>query len=208
MRWSKQLIPTLREAPQDAEIPSHRLMLRAGLIRKLSSGLYTFLPLGFRALRKVERIVREEMERAGALEILMPALHPQEIWDNTGRFEVLKNVMFKIRDRQDRALVLGPTHEEIMTDLVAQDLRSYRQLSVTLYQIQTKFRDEVRPRYGVMRGREFLMKDAYSFDPDLQSLDRSYQTMFEAYQRTFARAVLRTVTVEADSGAYGGDSSC
>jgi len=207
VRWSKQMLPTLREAPQEAEIPSHRLMLRAGLIRKLSSGLYTFLPLGFRALKKVERIVREEMDRAGALEILMPALHPQEIWDNSGRFEVLKHVMFKIRDRQDRSLVLGPTHEEIVTSLVAGELNSYKQLPMNLYQVQTKFRDEIRPRFGLMRAKEFIMKDAYSFDVGWDEADVSYKAMYEAYKRIFKRCGLRTKIVEADTGAMGGSSS-
>ena len=207
MRWSKQLIPTLREVPQEAEIPSHQLMLRAGLIRKLSAGLYSFLPLGFRSLKKVEKIVREEMDRAGALETLMPALHPQEIWENTGRFEVLKDVMFKIKDRQDRKLVLGPTHEEIVTDLVAHEINSYRQLPVNLYQIQTKFRDEIRPRFGQMRAKEFIMKDAYSFDVDWDGAEKSYQAMYEAYKRIFKRCGLRTKIVEADTGAMGGKSS-
>jgi prolyl-tRNA synthetase len=207
MRWSKQLIPTLREVPQEAEIPSHQLMLRAGLIRKLAAGLYSFLPVGFRSLKKVEKIVREEMDRAGALEILMPALHPQEIWENTGRFEVLKDVMFKIKDRQDRKLVLGPTHEEIVTDLVAHEINSYRQLPVNLYQIQTKFRDEIRPRFGLMRAKEFIMKDAYSFDVDWDGAEKSYQAMYEAYKRIFKRCGLRTKIVEADTGAMGGKSS-
>ena len=207
MHWSKQLIPTLREVPQEAEIPSHQLMLRAGLIRKLSAGLYTFLPLGFRSLKKVERIVREEMDRAGALEILMPALHPQEIWENTGRFDVLKDVMFKIKDRQERKLVLGPTHEEIVTDLVSHEINSYRQLPVNLYQIQTKFRDEIRPRFGLMRAKEFIMKDAYSFDADWDGAEKSYQAMYEAYKRIFKRCGLRTKIVEADTGAMGGSSS-
>ena len=206
-RWSQQLIPTLREAPAEAEIPSHQLMLRAGLIRKLSGGLYTFLPLGLRALRKVERIVREEMDRAGALEVLMPAMHPQELWEQTGRFEVLKDVMFKITDRQERNLVLGPTHEEIVTDLVAHEVQSYRQLPVNLYQIQTKFRDEIRPRFGLMRAKEFIMKDAYSFDMDLAGVERSYQAMYQAYERIFKRAGLRTKVVEADTGAMGGSAS-
>jgi len=204
VRWSRQLIPTLREAPQEAEIPSHQLMLRAGLIRKLGSGLYTFLPLGLLALRKVERIVREEMNRAGALEILMPALHPREIWEQTGRFEALRDVMFKIKDRQDRQLVLGPTHEEIVTDLVAHEVNSYRQLPVNLYQIQTKFRDEIRPRFGLMRAKEFIMKDGYSFDADDASADRSYEAMYDAYGRIFLRCGLRTKIVEADTGAMGG----
>ncbi|OQA28450.1 MAG: Proline--tRNA ligase [Verrucomicrobia bacterium ADurb.Bin345] len=207
MRWSKQLIPTLREAPQEAEIPSHKLMLRAGLIRRLSSGLYTFLPLGLRALQKVERIVREEMDRAGALEILMPALHPQEIWERTGRFEVLKDVMFKIRDRQERGLVLGPTHEEIVTDLVSHEVSSYRQLPMNLYQIQSKFRDEIRPRFGLMRAKEFIMKDAYSFDVGWDEAEASYRVMYETYRRIFRRCGLRTKIVEADTGAMGGSSS-
>lgn len=207
VRWSEQCIPTLRDAPQDAEISSHRLLLRAGLIRKLAGGLYTFLPLGLRALRKVERIVREEMDRAGALEILMPALHPREIWDRTGRYDVLHDVMFKIKDRQDRELVLGPTHEEIVTDLVAREINSYRQLPRNFYQIQTKFRDEIRPRFGLMRAKEFIMKDAYSFDVDSDAADISYQKMYEAYIRIFARCGLRTKIVEADTGAMGGRSS-
>ncbi|TAN36342.1 MAG: proline--tRNA ligase [Verrucomicrobia bacterium] len=207
MRWSQQLIPTLREAPAEAEIPSHQLMLRAGLIRKLSGGLYTFLPLGLRALHKVERIVREEMDRAGALEVLMPAMHPQEIWEQTGRFDVLKDVMFKIKDRQERNLVLGPTHEEIVTDLVAHEVQSYRQLPVNLYQIQTKFRDEIRPRFGLMRAKEFIMKDAYSFDMNLEGVEKSYQAMYRAYERIFKRAGLRTKVVEADTGAMGGSAS-
>ncbi|HOW97247.1 MAG TPA: proline--tRNA ligase [Kiritimatiellia bacterium] len=207
MRWSRQLIPTLREVPQEAEIPSHQLMLRAGLIRKLGAGLYTFLPLGLRALRKVERIVREEMNRAGALEILMPALHPKEVWEQTGRYELLRDVMFKVKDRQQREMVLGPTHEEIVTDLVAHEVSSYRQLPVNLYQIQTKFRDEIRPRFGLMRAKEFIMKDGYSFDADLDGAEKSYRSMYEAYQRVFQRCGLRAKIVEADTGAMGGSSS-
>ena len=207
VRWSRQLIPTLREVPQEAEIPSHQLMLRAGLIRKLGAGLYTFLPLGLRALRKVERIVREEMNRAGALEILMPALHPREIWEQTGRYEVLRDVMFKVKDRQQREMVLGPTHEEIVTDLVAHEVSSYRQLPVNLYQIQTKFRDEIRPRFGLMRAKEFIMKDGYSFDADMDGAEKSYRAMYEAYRRVFQRCGLRTKIVEADTGAMGGSSS-
>ena len=207
IRWSQQLIPTLREAPAEAEIPSHQLMLRAGLIRKLAGGLYTFLPLGLRALRKVERIVREEMDGAGAQEILMPAMHPQELWERTGRFDVLKDVMFKIKDRQERNLVLGPTHEEVVTDLVAHEVQSYRQLPLNLYQIQTKFRDEIRPRFGLMRAKEFIMKDAYSFDLDLAGVEKSYQAMYRAYERIFKRAGLRTKAVEADTGAMGGSAS-
>jgi prolyl-tRNA synthetase len=207
IRWSQQLIPTLREAPAEAEIPSHQLMLRAGLIRKLAGGLYTFLPLGLRALRKVERIVREEMDRAGALEVLMPAMHPQELWEQTGRFAVLKEVMFKIKDRQERNLVLGPTHEEVVTDLVAHEVQSWRQLPVNLYQIQTKFRDEIRPRFGLMRAKEFIMKDAYSFDTNLEGVEKSYQAMYSAYERIFKRAGLRAKAVEADTGAMGGSAS-
>ncbi len=207
IRWSQQLIPTLREAPAEAEIPSHQLMLRAGLIRKLAGGLYTFLPLGHRALRKVEQIVREEMDRAGALEVLMPAMHPQELWEQTGRFGVLKEVMFKIKDRQERNLVLGPTHEEVVTDLVAHEVQSYRQLPINLYQIQTKFRDEIRPRFGLMRAKEFIMKDAYSFDMNLEGVERSYRAMYTAYERIFKRAGLRTKAVEADTGAMGGSAS-
>ncbi len=207
VRWSRQLIPTLREVPQEAEIPSHQLMLRAGLIRKLGAGLYTFLPLGLRALRKVERIVREEMNRAGALEILMPALHPKEVWEQTGRYELLRDVMFKVKDRQQREMVLGPTHEEIVTDLVAHEVSSYRQLPVNLYQIQTKFRDEIRPRFGLMRAKEFIMKDGYSFDADLDGAEKSYRSMYEAYQRVFQRCGLRAKIVEADTGAMGGSSS-
>ncbi len=207
MHWSKTLIPTLRDIPQEAEIPSHQLMLRAGLIRKLSGGLYTFLPLGLRALRRVERIVREEMDRAGAIEVLMPALHPREIWDQSGRYEVLRDVMFRMRDRQDREMVLGPTHEEIVTDLVAHQINSYRQLPKTIYQIQTKFRDEIRPRFGLMRAKEFIMKDAYSFDADWEGVEQSYQAMYNAYTRIFERCGLRVKVVEADTGAMGGSSS-
>ncbi len=204
MKWSQTLIPTLRESPADAEIPSHKLMLRAGLIRPLSAGLYNFLPLGFRALKKVERIVREEMDRAGALEILMPALHPREIWEKTGRAETLREILFKITDRTGRKLVLGPTHEEIVTSIVAAEVRSYRELPKNIYQIQTKFRDEPRPRFGLIRGKEFLMKDAYSFDADDAGADKSYDTMVNAYRRIFERCGLQTIVVEASSGAMGG----
>jgi len=207
MRWSQTLIPTLREAPQEAEIPSHQLMLRAGLIRKLAGGLYTFLPLGLKALRKIETIIREEMDRAGAIEVLMPALQPRELWEQTGRYSTLGDGMFKIVDRQKRDLVLGPTHEEVITDLATRELNSYRQLPKTFYQIQTKFRDEIRPRFGLMRAKEFIMKDAYSFDADAASLDRSYQSMYDAYVRIFERVGLRVKVVEADTGAMGGSSS-
>jgi prolyl-tRNA synthetase len=207
MRWSAQLVPTLREAPQEAEIPSHQLLLRAGLARKLAAGLYTFLPLGLRALRKVEQIIREEMDRAGALEVLMPALQPEEIWERTGRLTSLRDVMFRVKDRQKRGLVLGPTHEEVITDLAARELGSYRQLPRTFYQIQVKFRDEIRPRFGLMRAKEFIMKDAYSFDLDAEGVERSYRAMYEAYERIFARCGLRVKAVEADSGAMGGSAS-
>lgn len=207
MRWSQALIPTLRELPKDAEIPSHQLLVRAGMIRQLAGGLYTFLPLGLRVLRKVERIVREEMDRAGALEVLMPALHPRELWEQSGRAETLKEILFKIQDRSDRQFVLGPTHEEIVTALVAAEVRSYKQLPKNIYQIQTKFRDEPRPRFGLIRVKEFLMKDAYSFDADEAGAERSYQKMYEAYKRIFARCGLKTIDVEAHSGAMGGSHS-
>ncbi len=207
MRWSDLLIPTLKETPQDAEIPSHQLMLRAGLIRRLGSGLYTYLPLGFRSLRKVERIVREEMDRAGAQEVLMPAMHPKEIWETSGRYEGLKNVMFRVKDRQDREMVLGPTHEEIITDLVSREITSYKQLPSNFYQIQTKFRDEIRPRFGLMRCKEFIMKDAYSFDVSSEAADGSYKKMYDAYVNIFRRCGLHAMPVEADTGDMGGSSS-
>jgi prolyl-tRNA synthetase len=207
VRWSQSFIPTLKETPADAEIPSHQLLLRAGLVRKLHSGVFTFLPLGLRALRKVERIVREEMDRAGATEILMPALHPAELWQRTGRYETMKDVVFKIKDRKDSAWLLGPTHEEVVTDLAAREISSYKQLPVNFYQVQTKFRDEIRPRFGLMRAREFVMKDAYSFDATWEGLDRSYQAMYDAYVRIFHRCGLRVKVVEADTGAMGGNQS-
>lgn len=202
--WSKTLVPSLRDDPQEAEIPSHRLMLRAGLMRRVGGGLYTFLPLGLRALRKVEAIVRQEMDRANALEVLMPALQPRELWDQSKRFEVLGPVMFKVHDRMDRIMVLGPTHEEVITDLVSREINSYRQLPKTFYQIQMKFRDEIRPRFGLMRAKEFIMKDAYSFDVGSDEADKSYQAMYNAYVRIFQRCGLRTKAVEADTGAMGG----
>jgi prolyl-tRNA synthetase len=207
MRWSDTLITTLRDAPQDAEIASHKLMMRAGLMMKLGGGLYTFLPVGLKALRNVERIVREEMNRAGAVEVLMPALQPREIWDQSGRYSVLRDSMFKIRDRQERDMVLGPTHEEVITDLAARQINSYRQLPRTFYQIQTKFRDEIRPRFGLMRAKEFIMKDAYSFDMSWEAADKSYQAMYDAYVRIFKRCGLNTKIVEADTGAMGGNFS-
>jgi prolyl-tRNA synthetase len=204
MRWTRSLLTTLRDDPQEAEIDSHKLMLRAGLMRRLAGGLYTFLPLGLRALHKVERIVREEMDRAGALEILMPALQPAELWQQSGRLEALGPTMFRLKDRAERTMVLGPTHEEVVTDLLAREINSYRQLPCTVYQIQTKFRDEIRPRFGLMRAKEFIMKDAYSFDTSLEAADRSYQAMYDAYARIFARCGLRTRAVEADTGDIGG----
>lgn len=207
MRWSQQLIPTLREVPQEAEIPSHQLLLRAGLIRKLGAGLYTFLPLGLRALRKVERIVREEMDRAGALEVLMPALQPPEIWQQSGRYQAASEVLFKVEDRQGREWLLGPTHEEVITSLVAGEINSYRQLPRNFYQIQVKFRDEIRPRFGLMRAKEFIMKDAYSFDATDELAQASYRRMYEAYARIFKRCGLNAFPVEADTGVMGGKFS-
>jgi prolyl-tRNA synthetase len=204
MRWTRALISTLRDDPQEAEIVSHKLMLRSALIRKLSGGLYTFLPLGLRALRKVERIVREEMNRAGALEILMPALQPSELWEQSGRLAAMGPTMFKLKDRAERLMALGPTHEEVVTDLITREINSYRQLPCTVYQVQTKFRDEIRPRFGLMRAKEFIMKDAYSFDTSLDAADRSYQAMYDAYVRIFQRCGLRAKAVEADTGDIGG----
>jgi prolyl-tRNA synthetase len=207
MRWSQTLIPTLKETPAEAEIVSHKLLLRAGLIRKLTGGLYTFLPLGLRALRKVEQIVREEMNRAGALEVLMPALQPPDIWQQSGRYETAKDVLFKVRDRAKKEWVLGPTHEEVITSLVAGEINSYRQMPKNFYQIQTKFRDEIRPRFGLMRAKEFIMKDAYSFDATDAAAGESYRKMYEAYSRIFERCGLKTIAVEADTGVMGGKFS-
>jgi prolyl-tRNA synthetase len=207
MRWSQALIPTLKETPAEAEIVSHKLLLRAGLIRKLTGGLYTFLPLGLRALRKVEQIVREEMNRAGALEVLMPALQPPDIWQQSGRYETAKDVLFKVRDRAKKEWVLGPTHEEVITSLVAGEVNSYRQLPKNFYQIQTKFRDEIRPRFGLMRAKEFVMKDAYSFDATDEAAQASYRKMYDAYTRIFMRCGLKTIAVEADTGVMGGKFS-
>ncbi|MCS7160510.1 MAG: proline--tRNA ligase [Gemmatales bacterium] len=207
MRWSQTFIPTLKEDPAEAQVPSHRLMVRAGLVRQLVAGAYTYLPLGFRALQKAIRIVREEMDRAGALEILMPAIHPAELWQQTGRFADYGDTLMKVRDRKGALLVLGPTHEEVITDLVRHHINSYRQLPVIFYQIQTKFRDEPRPRFGVLRTREFLMKDAYSFDVDVTHLNQSYDRMYQAYCRIFDRCGLKYVVVEAESGPIGGEAS-
>jgi prolyl-tRNA synthetase len=207
MRWSQTLIPTLKETPAEAEIISHKLLLRAGLIRKLTGGLYTFLPLGLLALRKVEQIVREEMDRAGALEVLMPALQPPELWQQSGRYEIMQDVLFKARDRAKKEWVLGPTHEEVITTLVAGEINSYRQLPKNFYQIQTKFRDEIRPRFGLMRAKEFIMKDAYSFDTTDELAQKSYRKMYDAYARIFQRCGLKTIAVEADTGVMGGKFS-
>jgi prolyl-tRNA synthetase len=207
MRWSQTLIPTLKETPAEAEIVSHKLLLRAGLIRKLTGGLYTFMPLGLRALRKVEQIVREEMNRAGALELLMPALQPPDIWQQSGRYEAASDVLFKVRDRAKKEWVLGPTHEEVVTTLVAGEISSYRQMPKNFYQIQTKFRDEIRPRFGLMRAKEFIMKDAYSFDATDEAAQESYRKMYDAYTRIFQRCGLKAIPVEADTGVMGGKFS-
>ena len=207
MRTSQLLLPTLREDPGEAEIVSHRLMLRAGLIRKVAAGIYTYLPLGLRIIRKVERIVREEMNRAGAQEVLMPIVSPAELWKETGRWDYYGKEMFRLKDRHERDFCLGPTHEEVVTDLFRREVRSYRQLPLNFYQIQTKFRDEIRPRFGLMRGREFIMKDAYSFDKDDAGARVSYQKMYDAYQRIFSRCGLNFRAVEADTGLIGGTSS-
>jgi len=204
MRWSRTLIATLRDDPQEAEIDSHKLMVRAGLIRKLSGGLYSFMPLGLRALQKVSQIVREEMNRAGAQEILMPALQPAELWERSGRLATMGPGMFRLKDRAERLMALGPTHEEVVTQLVAGEISSYRQLPCTVYQIQTKFRDEIRPRFGLMRAKEFIMKDAYSFDTSFEAADASYQAMYDAYVRIFTRCGLNARPVEADTGDIGG----
>ncbi len=207
IRYSRLLIPTLREDPGEAETASHRLLLRAGMIRKVAAGIYDFLPLGLRVLKQVERIVREEMNRAGAQEILMPFVQPAELWQETGRWGQYGKELARLKDRHDRDFCLGPTHEEVVTDLVRREVKSYRQLPLTLYQIQSKFRDEIRPRFGLMRGREFLMKDAYSFDRDDEGAKASYEAMYEAYSRIFARCGLTFKAVEADAGLIGGSSS-
>jgi prolyl-tRNA synthetase len=201
------LIPTLREVPAEAEVVSHKLLLRAGMIRQVARGIYDFLPLGVRVLRKVERIIREEMQRAGAQEILMPAVCPAELWQESGRWERYGKELLRFKDRNDRDFCFGPTHEEVVTDLVRRDVRSYRELPLNLYQIQVKFRDEVRPRFGLMRGREFIMKDGYSFHLDRADCDREYEVMYAAYRRIFERCALRFRPVEADTGAIGGSRS-
>ncbi len=207
MRVSRLFLSTLKEAPAEAELVSHRLMLRAGLIRRLASGLYTWLPLGLRVVRKVEAVVRREMNATGAVEVLMPAIQPAELWQESGRWDHYGPDLLRVKDRHDRDFCVGPTHEEVIGDLVRREVKSYRQLPVTLYQIQTKFRDEIRPRFGVMRAREFLMKDAYSFHADKTGLDVTYQAMYEAYSRIFASLGLRFRAVAADTGAIGGTGS-
>lgn len=207
MRVSQFFISTLKEAPAEAELPSHQLMMRAGYIKKLASGLYTWMPLGLRVLRKIENVVREEMNRSGGIELLMPAVQPAELWQETGRWEIFGPQMLKIRDRHDNLFCFGPTHEEVITDIARREIRSYRQLPVNFYQIQTKFRDEVRPRFGVMRAREFVMKDAYSFHADFASLAQTYQVMYETYSRIFERLGLKFRAVAADTGAIGGSGS-
>jgi prolyl-tRNA synthetase len=207
MRLSQNPISTLKEVPADAEVISHRLMLRTGMIRRLAAGLYVWLPLGLRTLRKVERIVREEMDRAGALELCMPTLQPAELWKESGRWTKYGPELLRFKDRHDREFVYGPTHEEVITDIARRELRSYKQLPVNFYQIQFKFRDEIRPRFGVMRAREFLMKDAYSFHTDEASLAQGYRLMYEAYSRIFTRIGLKFRAVRADGGSIGGDTS-
>ena len=207
MKWSRAYISTLKEVPLGTEAVSHQLLLRAGLVHMLTSGVYTYLPLGLRVLRKIENIIREEMNAAGAEELFMPCLQPIELWKQTGRDQTLKEVMIRFEDKRGRQMCLGPTHEEVITDLVKSYVQSYRQLPVVLYQIQTKFRDETRPRFGIVRACEFIMKDAYSFDRDKAGLEKNYQLQFAAYKNIFKRCGLEVVIVEADSGAMGGDVS-
>ena len=203
MRASQTLIATVKETPADAEVISHQLMLRAGMIRKLATGLYTWLPLGLRVLRKVERIIREEMDNAGAQEVLMPVVQPAELWEESGRWEQYGAELLRINDRHQREFCLGPTHEEVITDLIRNEIRSYKQLPANFYQVQTKFRDEIRPRFGVMRSREFIMKDAYSFHNDQESLQATYETMHAAYTQIFTRLGLDFRPVIADTGSIG-----
>ena len=207
MLFSKLLLPTLKDAPQEAEVISHKLMLRAGMVRKVASGIYTWLPMGLKVLRKIENIVREEMDASGAQEVLMPMVQPKELWDETNRWEKMGPELLRIQDRHDRDFCLGPTHEEVITDLIRNNVKSYKELPLNIYQIQTKFRDEVRPRYGVMRGREFLMKDSYSFNIDETCLEETYLTMRNTYKKVLERMGLEYKIVSADSGAIGGDAS-
>jgi len=207
MFWSKTFIPTLKEIPQEAESVSHQLLLRAGLIRMLMAGVYSYLPLGFKVLNNIQRIIRQELDSCGANELLLPALQPLELWQRSGRDKDIADVMIRFTDRKGRNLSLGPTHEEVITDLVRTHISSYRQLPLVLYQIQTKFRDELRPRFGLVRACEFIMKDAYSFDKDEQGLDKNYKAMFDAYKRIFKRCGLKILITEADPGVMGGSVS-
>jgi prolyl-tRNA synthetase len=207
MRYSQYLLPTLKEVPSEAEVPSHQLMLRAGMIRKLASGIYSYLPFGLRSIRKVEAIIREEMNRAGAVEVLLPFVQPAELWQESHRWEEYGSELARFKDRHNRDCCLGPTHEEVITDIARKEIRSYRQMPLNLYQIQTKFRDEIRPRFGVMRAREFIMKDAYSFDADEKGVDESYRKMIEAYTRIFTRCGFKFKAVEAETGLIGGKFS-
>ena len=207
MRMSKLYMPTLREVPSEAEIPSHKLLLRAGMTRKLVSGIYSYLPLGYRVIRKIEQVVREEMDNAGSEELLMSAIQPRELWEASERWESFGPEMFKLKDRNNREFCLGPTHEEYFTNLIKDEVRSYKQLPLNLYQIQTKYRDEKRPRFGIIRAREFIMKDAYSFDKDVEGMEKSYKEMWEAYEKIFTRLKLKYKVVEGDSGSMGGNNS-
>lgn len=207
MKMSKLFVQTLREFPSDAEVISHKMLGRAGYIKKLAPGVYTYMPLMWRVLKKVEKIVREEMDKAGAQELLMPFVQPKELWEESGRWEVYGRELMRLKDRHDRDMCLGPTHEEIITSVARDSLKSYKQLPVNLYQIQSKFRDEIRPRYGLLRGREFIMKDAYSFDVDEAGLDKEYENMAKAYKKIFERCGLETKMVQSDSGAIGGSVS-
>src|ERR671924_512011 len=207
MKRSQLFLPTLKDVPTEAEVISHQLMLRAGLIRRVAAGIYSYLPFGYRVIQKVSQIIREEMNRAGGQEVLLPVMQPAELWQESGRWELMGKEMMRLKDRHERDFCLGPTHEEVITDLVRREIRSYRQLPLILYQIQTKFRDEIRPRFGLMRGREFIMKDAYSFDRDDAGADVSYRKMYDAYGAIFSRCGLQYSAVEAESGAIGGSYS-
>src|SRR5690348_3737657 len=207
MRLSRYFLPILREVPKEAEIVSHRLMLRAGMVRQSSAGIYSWLPLGFRVLKKIEQIVREEQDRAGAIELLMPTLQQAELWRQSGRYDAYGPEMLRFKDRHEREMLYGPTNEELITQIFRDGVKSYRDLPRNLYHIQWKFRDEVRPRFGVMRGREFLMKDAYSFDLNVDAARHAYNRMFVAYLRTFARMGLKSIPMQADTGPIGGDLS-
>ncbi|MDC0423187.1 proline--tRNA ligase [Methylophilaceae bacterium] len=207
MKASNFYISTLKEAPAEAELISHQLMIRAGLVKRLGSGLYSWMPIGLRVLKKIETIIREEMNKAGAIELLMPAIQPSDLWKETGRWDVFGPQMLKINDRHDRSFCFGPTHEEVITDIIRNEINSYKQLPINFYQIQTKFRDEIRPRFGVMRAREFLMKDSYSFHSDIDSLKDTYEKMYKTYTAIFDRIGLKFRAVQADNGAIGGDGS-